>query len=66
MVCKKSELVTAINSYATARASNDATLINLSASLLQNLLEPLSFSPEEDDPSSPAAASLAEEGEAVE
>lgn len=46
MTCKKSELVTAINSFAAARATNDATLINFSGSLVSELVETIEFEPE--------------------
>ena len=59
MACKKSELVSAINSYATARATNDANLVNFSAQLLQEAVESLEFAPEEAEqvvlPDEPAA-----------
>ena len=54
MPCKKSELITAVNSYVSARISQDATLINMAASLLQSMLDSLSFSPEEEAPEAPA------------
>ena len=38
MACKKSELVGAINSFATARASGDNALQQMSAQLLQNTM----------------------------
>ena len=47
MACKKSELVGAINSFATARASGDGALQQMSAQLLQNTIETLEFEPEE-------------------
>ena len=47
MACKKSELVGAINSFATARATGDNALQQLSAQLLQNTIETLEFDPEE-------------------
>ena len=47
MACKKSELVVAINSFATARASGDSALQQMSAQLLQNTIETLEFEPEE-------------------
>jgi hypothetical protein len=47
MACKKSELVGAINSFATARASGDNALQQMSAQLLQNTIETLEFEPEE-------------------
>ena len=48
MACKKSELVSAINSFAAARASNDANLIQFSGQLVGQYLETLEFSPEEE------------------
>lgn len=45
---KKSELVSAINSYATARAAGDANLINLSAQLLQQAIDQLEFESEQE------------------
>lgn len=47
MACKKSELVGAINSFATARASGDVALQQMSAQLLQNTIETLEFEAEE-------------------
>lgn len=54
MPCKKSELITAVNSYVSARISQDATLVNMAASLLQNMVDSLSFSPEEEASEAPA------------
>jgi hypothetical protein len=54
MPCKKSELITAMNSYVSARLSQDATLINMAASLLQNMVDSLAFSPEEEATEVPA------------
>ncbi len=48
MACKKSELVTAINSFATARATGDTTLQQMSAQLLQNAVDSLEYEPEEE------------------
>ena len=48
MACKKSELVSAINSFAAARTSNDGNLIQFSGQLLGQYLEKLDFDPEED------------------
>lgn len=45
---KKSELVSVINSYATARAAGDANLINLSAQSLQQAIDQLDFEPEQE------------------
>jgi hypothetical protein len=47
MACKKSEIAAAINSFATARATNDPNLIAMSGSVLQQLLDTLEFSSEE-------------------
>ena len=46
MACKKSELVSAINSFAAARASNDANLIQFSGQLVGQYIETLEFEPE--------------------
>ena len=48
MACKKSELVSAINSFAAARASNDGNLIQFSGQLVGQYLETLEFEPEEE------------------
>ena len=56
MACKKSELVSAVNSYASARVANDANLINFSAQLLQQFVETLEFAPEEEAAEEEAAA----------
>ena len=47
MACKKSELVSAVNSYASARVSGDANLMNFSAQLLQQFVDTLEYAPEE-------------------
>ena len=46
MTCKKSELISAINSFAAARASNDANLIQFSGQLVGQYIETLEFEPE--------------------
>ena len=46
MACRKSELVSAINSFAAARASNDANLIQFSGQLVGQYIETLEFEPE--------------------
>ena len=46
MACKKSELISAINSFAAARASNDGNLIQFSGQLLGKYVETLEFEPE--------------------
>jgi len=47
MACKKSELVSAINSFASAKLSNDRNLLNFSVKLVSDLVETLDFAPEE-------------------
>ena len=49
MPCKKTELVSAINSFAAARSSGDATLIQYSGQLVGQFLETLEFASEEND-----------------
>ena len=48
MACKKTELVSAINSFAAARASGDANLIQYSGQLVGQFLDTLEFAPEEE------------------
>ena len=48
MVCKKSELVSAINSFAAARASGDANLVQYAGQLVGQLVETLEFAPEKE------------------
>ena len=50
MACKKSELISAINSYASARVTGDGPLINAAAQMLQPLLESLEYAEEEQAP----------------
>ena len=47
MACKKSELVSAINSFAAARASGDGNLLQFSSQLLGQFVETIDFDPEE-------------------
>jgi len=47
MPCKQSELITAINSFAAARSSNDQVLTNFSANLVAKMLETLEFAAED-------------------
>ena len=47
MPCKKSELASAINSYAAARVSGDANLINFGASAVSAMLDTLEFAEED-------------------
>jgi len=46
MACKKSDLITAINSYAAAKPTGDSTLLALSVNLLQGMLDTLEFEEE--------------------
>tara|TARA_R100001086_G_scaffold1071_3_gene668 strand:- start:8159 stop:8332 length:174 start_codon:yes stop_codon:yes gene_type:complete len=46
MSCTKSELISAINSYAAARTTNDVTLQQFSSQLISECLETLEFTPE--------------------
>ena len=46
MACKKSDLITAINSYAAAKPTGDSTLMALSVNLLQGLMDTLEFEEE--------------------
>ena len=48
MACKKSELVSAINSFAAARVSGDGNLVAFSGNLLQEFIDKLDFEPEEE------------------
>ena len=49
MACKKSELVSAINSFASARVSGDASLIAFAVKLITDLIETIDFAPEEEE-----------------
>ena len=46
MACTKSQLVSAVNSYAAARASNDANLLQFSINLVTQLIDTLEFAEE--------------------
>ena len=48
MSCKKSELVQAIQTYSTARVSQDPNLVNYAAQLLDQYIGTLEFEPEEE------------------
>jgi hypothetical protein len=48
MACKKSELVSAINSFGAARSTGDGNLVTFSGRLIGELLETLEFNPEEE------------------
>ena len=47
MTCKKSELVSAINSFGSARATGDGNLIAFAANLIGKLINTIEFAPEE-------------------
>lgn len=47
MACKKSELISAINSFGTARATGDGNLVVFAGNLIGQLIETLEFAPEE-------------------
>lgn len=49
MACTKTALVSAINSYAAARASGDGNLINFSGNLVTQFIETLEFEKEEEE-----------------
>ena len=61
MACKKSELVSAINSFGSARATGDGNLIAFSANLIGQLIDTLEFDPEE----APAEETEVKEAEPV-
>jgi hypothetical protein len=51
MPCTKEQLITAINSYASARTTGDASLIQMAAAALTQAVDTLEFtelSPDED------------------
>jgi len=50
MACKKSELISAVNSFGAARATGDANLIAFSGNLIGQLIETLEFDTEEVTP----------------
>ena len=60
MACKKSELVSAINSFAAARASGDGNLVAFSAQLVQQYVETLEFDDEDEETSEDSDAGSAE------
>jgi hypothetical protein len=49
MACKKSELISAINSFGAARATGDGNLIAFSGNLIGQLIETLEFASEEEE-----------------
>lgn len=48
MACKRSELISAINTFSAARISDDKTLMNFAASVVFQLLDTLEFEPEDE------------------
>ena len=48
MACTKTQLVSAINSYAAARATGDGNLQAFSAQLVEQFVNTLEFAPEEE------------------
>ena len=61
MACKKSELVSAINSFAAARASNDGNLVGYSAALVEQFVNSLEYAPEENtEDATPASVEVVE------
>ena len=60
MACKKSELVSAINSFASARATGDGNLVAFSAQLVQQYVETLEFDDEDEETAEDSDAGSAE------
>jgi hypothetical protein len=56
MACKKSELISAINSFGAARATGDGNLVGFSANLIGQLIDTLEFAPEESEEPNEEAA----------
>ena len=48
MACKKSELISAINSFAAARAANDTNLVAFGSQLVSQYVDTLEYAPEDD------------------
>jgi hypothetical protein len=48
MACTKSQLVSAINSFGSARATGDGNLIAFSANLIGQLIDTIEFAPEKE------------------
>ena len=48
MACKKTELISAINSFGAARATGDGNLVAFAGNLIGQLIETLEFAPEEE------------------
>jgi len=49
MACKKSELISAINSFGAARATGDGNLVAFAGNLIGQLIDTLEFAPEESE-----------------
>lgn len=49
MACTKSQLVSAINSFGSARATGDGNLIAFSANLIGQLIDTIEFAPETEE-----------------
>jgi len=49
MACKKSQLVSAINSFGSARATGDGNLIAFAADLIGTLVDTLEFETESEE-----------------
>jgi hypothetical protein len=47
MACKKADLISAINSFGSARATGDGNLIAFAGDLIGQLLDTFEFEPEE-------------------
>ena len=60
MACKKSELVSAINSFASARATGDGNLVAFSEQLVQQYVETLEFEDEDEETAEDTDAGSAE------
>ena len=52
MTCKKSDLISAINTFGAARSSGDDTLLAFSVNLVQTLLDTIEFEGEPNQNSS--------------
>ena len=56
MACKKSELVSAINSFAAARVSGDPNLLAFSARLVEDCVNSLDYESEDEEVSDAESA----------
>lgn len=62
MACKKSELISAINSFGSARGTGDGNLIAFAGNLIGNLIETLEFEPETQEEVETKEVEVVEEG----